>query len=178
MILTIVFTLCFAKYKKLKLSPLWKNIWLLPIFILEIVHLLFQIAVFQSVYIFIPYAELFKRLYLYALLLPIIRYGLYQSALLGSLFLLSGTVLNRIVMRANSGFMPVYPSVSKWTGYFNTAPLSTYDSIHILGDANTKLKFLSDFIDIGFSILSPGDLFIHSFSFIILYSTIKKLQIH
>ena len=178
MILTIIFTLCFAKYKKLKITPLFKNLWLLPILILELVHLVFQIAAFHSIYIFIPYAGLLKRLYLYALLLPIIRYGLYQSALLGSLSILLGTLLNKIVMHANSGLMPVYPSVSKWTGYFNATPFTTYDSIHVLGDANTKLKFLSDYIDTGFSILSPGDLLIHAFSFIVLYSTIKKLQIH
>lgn len=178
MILTIFFTLCYAKYKKLNISPLFRCIWLLPLLLLEVVHLIFQCAVLQHNYMFVPYAAILKRLYLYAMLVPILRYGLYQSALFGSILLVFGTMLNRIAMYANGGRMPVYPSISKWTGYFNASVFNSYDQIHMLETAETKFKLLTDYIDLGFSILSPGDLLVHSFTFIILYDTIKKLQVH
>lgn len=176
MIITIFVALLYAKHKHLKIQPIFTCIWLLPIGILEAVHMVFQICTINKIYIFIPYAGLIKRVYLYALFLPILRYRLYKPAFIGSIFILIGTLANRIVMIVNGGLMPVYPSLSKLTGYFSDTPLSHYDSIHYLGNSQTKLKFLSDYIDFGFSILSPGDLLIHLFTVLILYSTIKELN--
>lgn len=176
MIITILLAILFSKYKHLNIQPIFKCMWLLPIAILEAIHLIFQICIMNKIYIFIPYAELLKRVYLYALFFPILRYRLYRPALTGSWCIILGTLLNRMVMTANGGQMPIYPSISKLTGYFSMSPLFGYDSIHYLGNSQSKLKYLSDYIDLGFCILSPGDLLIHFFTFLILYNTIKKLN--
>ena len=88
---------------------------------------------------------------------------------------LAGTVMNKVVMHYNGGKMPVFPSFSYLTGYTTPEMLTSgVDSIHIMGDASTKLPFLADFIDVGYSILSIGDIFIRGFVFIMLYATIKR----
>ena len=50
------------------------------------------------------------------------------------------------------------------------------DGIHVLGNAETKMKFLTDFIDLGYTILSIGDLCIRVFVFIVIYNAIKKIN--
>ena len=87
-----------------------------------------------------------------------------------------GTLLNKFVIIQNGGKMPVYASLSKLTGYYNKSAIQAVDSIHIIGNESTKFKFLTDYIDIGSSILSIGDLFIHSFIFIVIYYTIKEIN--
>lgn len=176
MILSVLITLLIAKLNKLKIRPVFHCPWLLPVVLLEFIHLLFQVAYLNGYYGFLQYAELLKSTYLYVLFLPILHYQLYKPALIGSCLVLVGTAMNKLVMSANGGLMPIYPTVSKWTGYFSNSPLEGFDQIHCLGDATTKLKFLSDYIDIGYSILSPGDLLVHSFTIIILYYTIKQLN--
>ncbi|WP_415306415.1 DUF5317 family protein, partial [Clostridium perfringens] len=51
---------------------------------------------------------------------------------------------------------------------------SKIQDIHMLGDSSVKLKYLSDIIDIGYSILSIGDILIRVFVVIIIYVTVKK----
>ena len=41
---------------------------------------------------------------------------------------------------------------------------------------STKLNFLADYIDVGFSVISPGDVLIHSFTTIIVFCVIVKLN--
>ena len=70
--------------------------------------------------------------------------------------------------------MPVYPTVSKWIGYYQEGQLDgSIDQLHILLDKSSKLPFLADYIDLGLCILSPGDLLIHAFASVILYYTVK-----
>jgi hypothetical protein len=103
-------------------------------------------------------------------------YKLYMPGLLGSALIITGTLLNKFVMMQNGGKMPVYASLSKITGYYSDSAISYVDNIHIIGTHLTKFKFLTDFIDIGWSILSVGDLLIHSFTFIIIYNIIKDIN--
>ena len=73
--------------------------------------------------------------------------------------------------------MPVYPTLSKLTGYFKEGDLSKgYDNLHIAFSGMTKLDFLSDYIDTGVSIMSVGDLFIYSFVVIIVYYAVKSMN--
>ena len=69
--------------------------------------------------------------------------------------------------------MPPLPSSP---GYYNAAVFGTADSLHTVGDSATKLKFLTDYIDVGYSILSIGDVLIHTFVFIVVYSVIQELN--
>ena len=87
-----------------------------------------------------------------------------------------GGALNDIAIKANGGFMPVFPKLSLWTGYAKLDSFTKVNDIHILGNANVKLKFLTDIFDLGYSILSIGDIFIRFYIFIIIYSSIKSIN--
>ncbi|NFR66958.1 hypothetical protein FDF48_16555, partial [Clostridium botulinum] len=50
------------------------------------------------------------------------------------------------------------------------------NDIHILGDSSAKFKFLTDIIDVGYSIMSIGDIFIRLFVFIVIFNTIKHIN--
>ncbi len=90
--------------------------------------------------------------------------------------MLIGGGLNDIVIKANDGFMPVFPTLSYLTGYAKPEAFVIVKDIHMLGNSQTKLKILTDFIDLGYSILSIGDVFIRAFVFIIIYTSIKKIN--
>ncbi len=91
------------------------------------------------------------------------RHKKYKPYIFACCSLLTGFGLNYIVMYFNQGKMPIYPSVSYSTGYTQydmTMNASRFSDFHILGDHTTNLIFLSDFIDVGASIWSPGDILI------------------
>ena len=48
---------------------------------------------------------------------PEIVYREYISAIIGSIFVIVGGILNDIAISANNGYMPVFPSLSYLTGY-------------------------------------------------------------
>ena len=176
MLLSIILALVIAKIKQYKLKPVLTAYSLYPFFFVEIIYWILQIAIFTKNYTLISYAEFLKSAYFLTLLVPILVYKLYAPALAGSASVLIGTGLNRLVMHANGGKMPVFPSLSLYTGYYSTVPLSTVDKIHCIGSSAAKLKLLCDYIDIGWSILSIGDLFIHAFPVIIIYYSIKAMN--
>jgi hypothetical protein len=101
---------------------------------------------------------------------------LYKPGICGSIFIITGTFLNKFVISQNGGKMPVFPSLSKITGYFKVSTIGIADNIHIIGSETTRFKFLTDYIDLGNSILSIGDVLIHSFTFIVIYYAIKEIN--
>lgn len=176
MLLNILIAIVIAKIKSYKIKPLLKAYPLYPFYFVEIIYIALQVCIFFDNYTFVRYAKLINSVYMYTLIIPILAYHLYKPGLIGSALILVGTFLNKFVMSQNGGKMPVYPSLSKVTGYFNQAAIQTADKIHILGDENVRYKFLTDYIDIGTSILSIGDILIHSFITIVIYYTIKELN--
>ena len=52
------------------------------------------------------------------LLFPILRRRIIWPTMIGVGLTMVGTIMNRIVIYANNGKMPVYPTVSKWIGYY------------------------------------------------------------
>ena len=90
-------------------------------------------------------------------------FQLYKPALIGSGSIVFGTLLNNFVISQNNGKMPAFPSLSYLTGYIKPHTFQAVNDIHVLGSGATHWKFLTDYIDFGYSILSPGDLFIHFF---------------
>ena len=72
--------------------------------------------------------------------------------------------------------MPVYQSISYLTGRVTLEEYKMVNDIHILGTSETNLKFLTDFIDLGYTILSIGDIFMRVFVFLIIYGAIKKIN--
>jgi len=83
-----------------------------------------------------------------------------------------GSSLNKIATYYNFGYMPTYPSVTFWTEYIKSDGF--IDGIHILGNAYSNAIPLCNVFDLGFTVLSLGDIIIRSFPYIILYYSIKK----
>lgn len=177
---TICMALLYSKAKKYCIRPLFKQKEIYYVLAIEFIYFYLQIALFNEHYEVVRYASLLKSIYLCAYLGLIFKYELYKEALIGSGFMLLGGLCNQIAITANGGKMPVFPSLSYLTGYvkpegFRKAYEITKD-FHILGGSETKLKFLTDFVDIGYSILSIGDLLIRAFIVLIIYGAIKKMN--
>ena len=177
MLETIIISLIFCKIKKLKIKPLFKNWAVYPVIFMEIFYLIVQANIFSGNYNLISYVGVMKTLYLCSYLPLIFTYKQHISAIIGSIFVVIGGILNDIAIAANNGYMPVFPSLSYLTGYIKFDSFSKIEDIHILGDSSTKLKFLTDIFDIGYSVLSLGDIFIRGFVFIILYNTVKQINL-
>lgn len=176
MFITILLAVLIAKIKGYRLKPILKAYALYPYAVAEVLSLFLQISIFAGNYTFVQYASIIKTVYLYTLIIPILVYKLFKTGLIGALLIIVGTMLNKFVMNQNGGKMPVFASLSKITGYYDETAILTVDKIHIVGDEGTKFKFLTDYIDIGYSILSIGDLLIHAFSLIVVYAVIKEVN--
>jgi hypothetical protein len=172
----ILFALICAKIKGYRVKPILKAYSLYPFAVVQVLYLFLQFNVFLGNYEYIQYASLFKNIYLYTLIIPLFVYKLYIPSLYGSAFIIFGTILNKFVMQQNGGKMPVFASLSKLTGYYDESSIGIIDNIHIAGSETTKYKFLTDFIDIGYSILSIGDVFIHGLAFIMIYNVVKEIN--
>ena len=144
---------------------------------MEVINITLQANVFMNNYEFIKYAGILKMVYLCSYLPLVFKYKEYISAIVGSIAIIFGGLLNDIVIKANNGFMPVFPSLSYLTGYASVESFSKVNDIHILGGANTNLKFLTDIFDLGYSILSVGDIFIRMYVFLIIYNAVKSINI-
>lgn len=173
MFIYIIGAMVYAKIRGYKIKPVFKDYSLYPLAVAEIIYIFLQINVFLGNYDYIKFASIFKTLYLYTLIVPIVVHKLYKVGFYGSILVTIGSMLNRFVMSQNGGKMPVYPTLSKYTGYFSEAPIGTVDQIHVLGNEATRYKILTDYIDVGYSILSIGDIMIHAFSFFVVYNVIK-----
>lgn len=174
MIEAVVIALIIAKIKGYDLKPFFKSWTIYPILIFELIYIIFQFNIFWGNYEVIKWAPWFKDVYMYLFLIPIFWYREYISALIGSAFVFLGTFLNHVVMAANGGEMPVFPSLSYFTGYLKPDTFSKVHDIHMIGTSTVKYKYLSDIIDIGYSVLSIGDILIRVFVVIIIYVTVKK----
>ena len=176
MLETILFAFIFAKIKKYEIKPLFKSWGIYPIIVLEIVYIIGQVLIFSGNYEVIYFMHRLKPFYLCSYLFLIFKYDLYINSIIGAAFVVLGGILNDIVINANGGHMPVYPTLSYLTGYVKPESFYLVNDIHILGDSQTKLKILTDFIDLGYSILSIGDVLIRVFVFMIVLNSIKKIS--
>lgn len=176
MIEVILITFLIAKIKGYKLKPLFKSWPIYPILAYELIYIFLQATIFLGNYSFVKYASIIKSFYLYLFLIPIIKYKKYYSAIIGCVFIFIGSNLNNIAIKANNGKMPVFPTLSYWTGYVKEDSFTRINDIHILGGSGTKFKFLTDVVDIGYSILSIGDIFIRLFVFIVIFNVIKEVN--
>lgn len=167
-----------AKIKHYKLKYLFSSWAFYPILVSQLFLIFMQINVFAGNYYVLKYIPAIKMAIPLSYIFSILLYQLYRPAFIGCGFILLGTVLNRFVIWQNGGKMPVFPSLSYVTGYVRSNTFDANSGIHILGNIYTKFAFLSDYIDVGYSVLSPGDLLIHFFSFLMLYYTIRAVHLH
>lgn len=180
MVETILLAVIIAKIKKYDVKLLFKTKEMYIVVFFELIYLMLQVTIFQGNYRFLEYTSILKTLYLCSYLGLILKHQLYKEAIIGSGFVIVGGILNDIAIAANHGKMPVFPSLSYLTGYakpnsFEMAGQIASD-IHILGDQTTNLKFLTDIIDIGYGVLSIGDVLIRVFVVIIIYYSIRSLN--
>lgn len=178
MILFILGGFLLAKLRGYKLLPALKEPLLFPLYLLEALYIFIQFSFIIGNHSLLNYANLLQIGFIAVLILPIIKYAINLPAILSTISVIIGSRLNALVMDANGGLMPVFPTLSKLTQYYNTDSITTInDGKHILGSSETKLAFLADYIDIGWSILSPGDVLIHGFVTVIVFYTIKNINI-
>lgn len=177
MIETILISFIFCKIKKFKLSPLFKNWAIYPVLFMELVYLVVQANIFMENYEVINYVGILKTIYLCSYLPLVFTFRQYIASIIGSIFVIVGGILNDIAIAANNGYMPVFPTLSYLTGYAKIDAFSKVNDIHILGDSSTRLKLLTDIFDIGYSVLSIGDIFIRLYVFIIIYNVVKSLNV-
>lgn len=177
MVETIFLSFLFAKIKGYKLKSIFLD-W--PIYIIIVfmcTYTYVQIMIFQEAYYVLRYQNLFKYLYLGSIYILMYRYKLYKESIFSTIFIFIGSILNVIVMNANGGKMPVYPSLSYYTGYIKADTLQKADTIHMAGNEFVKMKILTDYIDLGYTIMSIGDIFVRIFAFIMVFEAIKKKSI-
>ena len=176
MLIFILIPLLIAYFKGYRVLSLFRVFDLYPFFAVCLVHGFFVMNAWFGNYSFVKFAAVLQYFMIFSLLLPVVRRRFFAPTMIGVGLTMVGTVMNRIVINANDGKMPVYPTVSKWIGYYKDGQLDgTIDSLHILMDGSSKLPFLADYFDFGFCILSPGDLLIHAFASVIIYYTVKSV---
>lgn len=176
MLETILFAFLLAKIKKYEIKPLFKSWEIYPIIIFELVYITGQVLIFSGNYEIIQFMHRLKPFYLCTYLFLIFKYDLYINSIIGTIFIVLGGILNDIAIKANGGYMPVYPTLSYLTGYVKPEAFLLVNDIHVLGNSQTQLKLLTDYIDLGYSILSVGDVLIRVFVFIVIYNSIKKIS--
>ncbi|WP_298842492.1 DUF5317 family protein [Clostridium sp.] len=176
MIETIFLALIFAKVKGYKIKPLFKTWAIYPVLTFVLMYVILEVMIFNGNYTLIKFTSTFHYFYLLTFIILIIKYKLNMSAIIGSIFIIIGSVLNKIVIAANNGKMPVFPTLSYLTGYAKPDSFMMVKDIHILGSSATKLKFLTDIFDVGYCVMSIGDICIRVFAFIIIFSTIKVIN--
>ena len=176
MLETIILALIITKLKGYEIKPLFKSWHIYPVLTIELIYIIIQINIFLENYSLIRHVKILETIYICSYLFIIIKYEQYASAIIGSIFILIGVMLNKIDIAVNNGKMPVFPTLSYFTGYAKPYFFLKVNDIHILGDSSTKFKFLTDIIDVGYSVMSIGDIFIRFFVFIVIFNTIKHIN--
>ena len=176
MLIFILIPLALALARGYRIAPLFRVADMYPFFLMCAVHGFFVINAWLGNHAFVKFAEPMQYCMTLTLLLPVVRRRIITPTLIGAGGTIVGTVMNKIVIAANGGKMPVYPTLSKWIGYYKEGQLDgSIDDLHVLLDGTSKLPFLADYIDLGLCILSPGDVLIHAFASIVLYFTVKAV---
>lgn len=176
MVVEIALVCLVAKLRHLKLRYLFRTWTIYPILISQFSLLVFQGSIFLRSTYFLPVTPFVEFGMILSFSFAMFVFKLYKPALLGTGSVLLGTVLNKAALAANGGKMPAYPTLSYLTGYMTPEFLMGADQIHTMGNADTKLKFLTDYIDYGYCVLSPGDVLIHLFACFMLYSMIRAVN--
>ncbi len=177
MLIFILIPFILARIKGYRVLELFKVVDIYPLFGVCACHAFFIFNAWCGNHSYVRFANLLQFLLIFTLILPIIRRRITIPALVGAGLTMIGTIMNKIVISANDGMMPVYPTRSRMIGYYKTGQLEggTIDELHVIMDSSAKLRYLADYIDLGTCILSPGDLLVHSFASIIIFYTIKEV---
>lgn len=177
-------------YQKYEIKRIFNH----PSIVLPLLSVFFYIfleyTIFIKWYYFVPYHYIIKDAMLLSYFPLIFTYKLWYSdnpkyinnwqlslitspVVKSGIFLLLGSISNKIALHFNNGYMPTYPSLSFWTKYIDDSGF--IDGVHILGNAHSAVVPLCNIFDcFGYGVLSLGDLLIRMNVFILLYYSIKK----
>jgi hypothetical protein len=179
MIETIFLALLVAKIRKYKLKPLFKDWTIYLVLVFAVTYIFLDYSIFHGNYSLVKYSAVFKVSYICMFSILVFRHRQYKAGLIAGASVILGGVLNSIVLNANAGKMPVFPTLTYKTGYLTPetfVKIAQYDKVHVLGSSASKLSFLADRIDLGYGVLSVGDVFTRVMAFVIIYSVIKHLN--
>ena len=188
MIETWALVFLYSWKKKLDIKLLFKD-WPIyfPLFMLCL-YIVAEILIFNDQYWITQYGTQVKQVTLLSYLGLVLKNKLFDSGnenknelirfltspfMIAIICLVIGYSLNWIAISANDGHMPVFPSYTYFTGYTDVNSFAE-DSFYILGDHTSKVIPLCDTIDIYYSNLSIGDVFVRAYVFILIYFSIKK----
>ena len=175
------------KYKQYSIKQIFKHWSVYPPLLFVLFYLYLEYTMFVQNYYFLPYSYIIKTATLFSFFPLIITYKLIENpkyinnqflsiltspASKAGLSLWIGSSLNRLALYYNNNKMPTYPSISYWTKYIK--PDGFIDGVHIIGDAYSNMVLLCNTWDLGFTVLSLGDVIVRIFPFIILYHSIKR----
>jgi hypothetical protein len=189
----IIAAFLYAKLKKKYiLTPLFQEWYIYLPLLFAGFYIFLEITIWARWYYFLPYQQIIKTATLLSYLPLIIRYQLFapinnkiknewlglliSPMVIGISCIVLGIILNSIAIQWNNGYMPIFPSLTIATGYLTREIIN--DGMHILGGFDTKVIPLSDWIDTGFFIASPGDILVRLYAFITIYFSIKFVNIN
>lgn len=166
-----------ALIMKLDIKKVFRRWEFYPLLAMTLVYIVFQVTIFMDNYYFIRFTPHLKTGYLVSLAIIIFRNGLYNSYMLAAaaVVYIGGSLMNRFVVSANGGKMPVFPSLSLTTGYVDSG-IFTHSNLHILGNETTKYKWLTDIYDVGYSVMSLGDILMLISVFLILVLYVSRVN--
>ena len=176
MIVEIIAVCLIALLKRFRPRYLLHTWTFYPILLVQLCLVVFQASIFFRYYGFTPMVRYVEPAVILSFLPALLVFGLYKPAMIGGACIVAGTLLNKLVIAQNGGHMPVYPTLSYLTGYVTPESVTRLSGLHLVEAGGAKLVFLSDIIDYGYCILSIGDVFIHLFACIMLYSLIKAVN--
>jgi len=175
------------KYKQYCIRQIFKHWSVLPSIIMLIFYLYLEYTMFVQNYYFLQYQYIIKTATLLSYFPLIFTYKLYDNPkyinnnfmsvitspmIKSGCCLLIGSIFNRIAVFFNNNKMPTYPNISYWTKYINDSGF--IDEIHTIGTSHSSLILICNIFDLGYGVLSFGDLLVRLYVFIILYYSIKN----
>jgi hypothetical protein len=177
MIESVILAFLLACFKKYQIGKVFKYWPIYPVLLAVALYVYLDLsALLAGKFLMLDGVEIYQIITLtfVFILLWVTRQG--KPGLVATVLLLVGKALNCFVMKANGGKMPVFPSLSNVVGTYTADKvvlISQADPIHALGNAATKFSFLGDWIDLGYTLMSPGDVLARVFLFMVLYGAIK-----
>lgn len=167
-----------------KIKPIFTDWAIYPVLFFALIYTYLEYCTFIGDYRLVKYQLVYKILYLSALLVLFLKHNFNDSnwsVLLegfgGAGLVYTGSKLNDIVMALNNGKMPVFARLSLITRYVKPGMFEKIpNDFHVIGGVSTKLWILSDWIDLGYTIMSPGDVLVRACVFIILFSAVRRMN--
>lgn len=198
-LVTFLIAKFYGRYKWSQIFKLFKHWSSYPIVATCLLHVYLIYLMIHGEYWFLEYQEYIKFGSLLFYFILIFKYKLIDVSVLkrinnktskslwlvwltspvviGALFTIVGSKLNKIAILYNRNKMPVFPNVSYGIGYSKIDMFEKavyFKDFHSLGNHLTNVIFLTDIFDFFFAIMSIGDVLLRIFVGLVIYYSIKQ----